>query len=253
MQLSVLIVDDEQHVRNTFLELLQQFCPYAVVKGVASNIDEALVLIYTQKIDVVFLDINLGSNDTGFDLLDKVQRPDFDVVFVTGHAEHALKAFEYAAVHYLLKPVDYRLLMQTMDRIRQKKETAATAGLQHLSHTLNHSLMAPPPKIALSDSNTTRFVPLDDITYLESKGSYTIFHLQDKQRYTKSRNLKYFEDALQPYKQFARVHKSFIVNKRHVKAYRKSSQDLEFFNGDIVPMSIGYRTFMEQSGDHFIL
>jgi len=252
MQLSVLIVDDEQQVRNAFLQLLQQFCPYAAVKGVATNIDEALVLIYTQKIDVVFLDINLGGHHTGFDLLDRVHNHDFDVVFVTAHAEHAVKAFEYAAVHYLLKPVDYRVLMETMDRIRKKKETAAAAGLQHLTHTLHHSLLAPPPKIALSDNNATRFVSLDEIAYLESKGSYTIFHLQDRQRYTKSRNLKYFEDALQPHTQFVRVHKSFIVNRRQVKAYRKASQDLEFFNGEIVPMSIGYRAFMEQSGDHFI-
>lgn len=252
MQLSVLIVDDEQQVRDTLAELLRQFCPYVTIAGTVAGVDEALHAIYAFKVDVLLLDINLGSNTSGFDLLDKVQRHQLDVIFITAYAEQALKAFEYAAVHYLLKPVDYRMLMEAMDRIHKRKEIMAVADIRNLAHALQHPQPAAPSKIALSDNNITRFVPVDEIAYLESKGSYTIFHLEDRQRYTKSRNLKYFEDALSQHTQFVRVHKSFIVNRKHIKAYRKNGQDLELFNGSVVPMSIGFRAFIEQSGDQFI-
>lgn len=253
MQLTAFIVDDEQHVRKTLEELLQQFCPEVQVKGTAGTIEEALTALKVHKVDVLFLDVNLGNSLTGFDLLDQVHRPGFDVVFVTAHAEHAVKAFAYDAVHYLLKPVDYHMLVDTVDRIKKRREGTTVRDWQQMAQALHQALPAASVKIALSDNNTTRFVSLDDIAYLESNGSYTVFHLRDKQRYTKSRNLKYFEDALQEYTCFVRVHKSFIVNKDHIKAYRKSNQHLELFNGAIVPTAIGYRALVAQLGDHLIV
>jgi two-component system, LytTR family, response regulator len=253
MQLIAFIVDDEQHVRNTLQELLHQFCPEVQIKGMAGTIEEALATICVQKVDILFLDVNLGNSITGFDLLDKLRPYAFEVVFVTAHAEHAVKAFEYAAVHYLLKPVSHGMLIDTIDRIKKRKAAGTLTELQQLTSALHSTLTAVPPRISLSDTSKTEFVAMDDIAYLESKGSYTAFHLGDGRQYTRSRNLKYFEDALLEYPRFVRVHKSFIVNKTHIKAYRKSNQYLELLNGTTVPMAIGYRALMAELGDHLII
>lgn len=252
MKLSAFIVGDEPQVRNTLQELLLKFYPEIFVAGTAETSGNAFTAIQMHKIDILFLDINPDNHSEGFELLDKLYKYDFDVVFLSDQTEHAVKAFTYEAAHYLLKPVEYRMLMETICRIKRRRATSTVTDIRQLTHSLNYTVSAPPSKIALSDMYTTQFVSLDDVAYLESSGSYTFFHLQDKQRYTKSKNLRYYEDALLSYMQFVRVHKSFIVNRKYVKAYRKVSQDLELFNGTVIPMSIGYRALIEQWGDHFI-
>jgi two-component system LytT family response regulator len=252
MQLTAVIVDDEQQPREVLRDLLQQFCPEVVIKGISGNIEDAVTTIHLQRPDILFLDINLGNNATGFDLLDRLRRYNCAVVFVSAHEEYAIKAFEYSAIHYLLKPINYQLLVETIYRIKKKKEAESISEIKQFRDTLHDIYPATSSKIALSDMNKTAFILLDDIVYLESSGSYTIFHLKDKQQYTKSKNLKYFEDSFLDHRQFVRVHKSYIVNKKHIKAYRKSSSDLELLNGAIVPMSIGYRILVEQLGGDFI-
>lgn len=250
MELTTFIVDDEQQTRDALQELLLEFCPGVVIKGTAGSISEALAVLPSKEIDILFLDINLDGTQTGFDLLDQLGPYDFDVVFVTAYEEYAVKAFAYAAVHYLLKPVSHRMLIDTIYRIRKKK--TAAAGVKQLTDTLQQTLQATAPRIALSDMNKTEFVPIDDIVYLESSGSYTNFYLEDKRLFVKSKNLKYFEDALMKHVQFVRVHKSYIVNGHHIRAYRKGSQELEFFNGTVVPVSIGYKALLDQLGNRFI-
>ena len=252
MHLNVFIVDDEPQTQTTLKELLEAFCADITVTGMAGNIPEALSRLSTQQIDVLFLDVNLGNGNTGFDLLDQLGVYQYDVVFVTAYETYALKAFNYAAVHYLLKPVNRIVLQDTIGRIRKRRMTDLNAGVQQLADTLQRNLETVVPKIALSETGKTEFVPIADITYLESNGSYTTFFLKDKRRFVKSKNLKYFEDALVQYSQFMRVHKSYIVNRDQIKAYHKISQELEFLNGATVPMSIGYRAFIEQLGSHIV-
>ncbi|MFA6059084.1 MAG: LytTR family DNA-binding domain-containing protein [Taibaiella sp.] len=253
MILNAFIVDDEPKTRNILQALLLEFCPGVAVKGMVGDITEAVAAIPKQHIDILFLDINLGNNNTGFDLLDQLKPYDFDIVFVTAYETHALKAFDYGAAHYLLKPVNHNVLQETMDRIRKRKEMNNATGMQQLANTLQQALLPVVPRIALSDMNKTEFVSIDDIAFLESNGSYTIFHLKDKRHFIRSKNLKYFEDALMAYPKFIRVHKSYVINRDQVRSFRKSTQELELFSGAIVPVSIRYRSLLEQLGHHLIL
>jgi two-component system LytT family response regulator len=253
MTLNAFIVDDEQRTRHTLQSLILEFCPGVNIKGMAGDIEEAIQAIRRQHIDILFLDIDLGNGTTGFDLLDQLQPYHFDIVFVTAHEGHAIKAFDYAATHYLLKPVNHNMLQETVTRIRNRKETANATGIQQLADKLQQALVPAVPRIALSDTSKTEFVPISAIAWLESKGSYTVFHLEDKRQFTRSKNLKYFEDALMSYPQFIRVHKSYLINRDQVKAFRKNSQELELFNGDNVPVSIRYRSLLDQLGHDMIL
>lgn len=252
MVLNAFIVDDEQQTRYTLQALLQEFCPGVIIKGMTGDIQEAITVLPGLDIDILFLDINLGDGHTGFDLLDRMSPYNFDIVFVTAYEAYALKAFEYAAVQYLLKPINHNTLRDTIARIRKSKEIVTATGIQQLANTLQQALSSTMPKIALSDLNKTEFVPMEDITYLESNGSYTVFHLKDKRHFVRSKNLKYFEDAFMKYPQFIRVHKSYVINRDQVRAFRKNSQELEFFSGATIPVSIGYRNLLEQLGNHFL-
>lgn len=162
MKLTAFIVDDEQHVRQTLCDLLLQFCPEVQVKGTAGTAEEAFAALQVYQPDVLFLDVNLGGNATGFDLLDRMHRHTLDVVFITAHAEHAVKAFEYDAVHYLLKPVSHQMLSDTVRRIRKRRESGTLAELQQLTSALHSSLLSVPSRIPLSDTSRTEFVAIDD-------------------------------------------------------------------------------------------
>lgn len=253
MALNAFIVDDEQLTRLTLQSLILEFCPGVNIKGMAGGLAEAVTDIRAQHIDILFLDIDLGDGVTGFDLLDRLKPYTFDIVFVTAHEGHAVKAFDYAATHYLLKPVNHNALQDTVTRIRSRKEKANTSGLQQLADKLQQALVPSVPRIALSDTAKTEFVPISDIAWLESKGSYTVFHLKDKRQFTRSKNLKFFEDALMAYPQFIRVHKSCMINRDEIRAFRKNSQELELFNGDHIPVSIRYRSLLDQLGHDLIL
>lgn len=252
MHLNIFIVDDEPQAQMTLKALLEEFCPGVTVIGMAGNIAAALTQMDTHQVDVLFLDVNLGSSDTGFDLLDQLGSYDCDVVFVTAYESYAVKAFNYAAAHYLLKPVNRIMLRDTMARIRKRRTANLATNMRQLADMLQHNQQDSVARIALSDTGKTEFVPITDILYMESSGSYTIFFLNDKRQFIRSKNLKFFEDTLIAYPQFMRVHKSYIVNRDQIKAYRKNTQELEFFNGATVPISIGYRTLLEQLGNRFI-
>lgn len=228
MSFKVLIVDDESSSRDNLKALLEQMCPEIVITGSTGKVEEAVELVYSTKPEVLFLDVHLGDR-TGFDLLDILYKYNCDVVFTTASEDFARKAFQYGAVNYLTKPIDYKELVTCMYRIRQ--------------HRADHyeSIRT----IALSDASKTDFVPLEKIVYLKSNGPYTIFYLEDGKQYTQSKHLKFYEDCLQGNKHFIRVHKSYMVNKRHAKSYRKMTAELECIGNALIPVTINYRKLME--------
>ncbi len=241
MNITAFIVDDEQQSRETLKDMLQEFCPDVAIIGTAATIDEAVSLIRNGKPDVLFLDINLGES-TGFELLNRLHKYDCDVIFVTAYDNYALKAFRYEATDYLLKPINYKLLIENIEKIKKKK--AAPQQLQANANSANN-VTAQSARIALSDVNKTDFIIVNDIIYLESNGTYTSFYLRDGTKYVKAKNLKYFEDILHDYKQFIRVHKSYIVNKEYIKSYKRNTSELQCENKITIPTTLGYKVLLE--------
>ena len=100
-----IIVDDEANGRENINILLEEFCPEIEIVGIASNLREAENLIKGKRPQLVFLDIQLGA-ETAFTLLSRLDSINFEIIFVTAHDHFALRAFEFMAVDYLLKPID---------------------------------------------------------------------------------------------------------------------------------------------------
>ena len=155
----------------------------------------------------------------GFDLLQKFKEINFEVVFITAYDQYAMKAIRFAALDYLLKPVDEKELAEAVQK--------ATVQLQHKNQQQLVELLLKNMeqnktmnRIALPTLNGLRIIDFDSIVYLSADGNYTNFHLLDKETITICRTLKEYEDLLDS-NTFFRSHHSYLINLKHVKEYRK--------------------------------
>src|SRR5690348_11554565 len=119
--LKAIIIDDEQHCIERLKTLLQDFCAGSVnVTGTFPSVDEGAAAVANLKPELVFLDVELNGR-TGFDLLRKLDRVDFEIIFTTAYDKYAVQAFRFSAVDYLLKPIDGGDLQQAVEKAGKKK------------------------------------------------------------------------------------------------------------------------------------
>ncbi|HAT63063.1 MAG TPA: DNA-binding response regulator, partial [Flavobacteriaceae bacterium] len=121
MNLCAIVVEDEETSREILKNYLAKYCPNVEVLGEAGNIEEALVLINTHELDLVFLDVEMPYGNA-FDLLDKVGDRTFETVFVTAYDHYAIDALNAHASYYLLKPIDIDKLIDAVKYVSEIKE-----------------------------------------------------------------------------------------------------------------------------------
>lgn len=211
-----IIVDDEAKSRESLQILIHDFCDHVQVVALCQNIDEAVNAIAEHSPDVVFLDIQL-QRETGFDLLVKVKKIEFEVIFTTAYAEYAIRAFKFSAIDYLLKPIDVSELNAAIDRVRKKMNVNISDRLKHLIENL-HPAPTRKSRLALPTTDGLVFVKIIDILYCEASSNYTIVHMADGKQYIVSRTLKEYEEMLGEM-DFFRIHHTYLVNLAHIKKY----------------------------------
>lgn len=230
------IIDDEPGNIVTLRELLKGYCTRVAVAGTASNPVEGLQLIESEKPEIVFLDIEMPYGNA-FSMLDKFETISFEIIFITAFNEYAIKAFKYAALDYLLKPVSIPELVAAVERAAQRLEerninTRIASLLANLKTEEKQT-----DKIGLPTKDGFHFEDVDNILFLEAQGSYTYIYLKSNVRDTVSRTLNYFEDILPP-DSFCRVHHSYIININYVKKYYKGRGGyVEMENGSMIEIS----------------
>jgi two-component system LytT family response regulator len=236
--MTALLIDDEERGIDVLDKLIKSYCPDLNVVGFATDIVAGEVLIRKHKPDVVFLDIAMPRGN-GFQLLEKFGHFDFEVIFVTAYSEYAIKAIRFAALDYLLKPINVEDLQNAVQRLTLKLATRLLHNpLRHLKELLVHEL--PFPKIVLSDLTGHYFVNINDIVYCEADVNYTYFYMNDKTKYTVSKALKEFEKLFDKHF-FFRIHKTFLVNLNHVLLVNKDFQVI-MSNKSELPLSFRKRT-----------
>lgn len=229
-----IIIDDEQNTRDVLGKLLQDYHPEIKLEGSFSAIEAGMEAVNKLQPDLVFLDIEFPES-TGFDLLEEFPDFDFDVIFISGHEEYALKAFKTEAVDYLLKPFDLEDLSRAIKKVVDKRKKAQSA--KHSEVFLQAWKGAQDQQIALSSSEGFLFVKIKDIIYCRGDGAYTYFYMKNTDRITVSKNLKEFETLLSDFG-FFRVHKSFLINLNEMKKYiRGEGGYLVMSNNDTVDVS----------------
>lgn len=220
MKYKAIIIDDEAKARRLLQTLIEENCPDIEIVAQAEDVPNAVKLIHQHKPDIVFSDIDMPIYN-GFQLLDFVNKTDFELIYCTAHNDFALKAFEVSAVDYLVKPIQISLLVKAVEkaiRLRNASPTI-TQRLDTLKENLKENALK---KIALPVADGLRFVDLIDLIYLEAEGAYTHVVMNGNTKLLISKKLKEFETLLSDNKNFFRTHRSFLINIDAIKQYIKS-------------------------------
>ncbi|MDP9082068.1 MAG: LytTR family DNA-binding domain-containing protein [Bacteroidota bacterium] len=237
MSIKAVLIDDEKHNLDNLQELLKAYCPQLTVVATALNADEGASIILKNQPDIVFLDIQMP-NKTGFDLLRGLSNYDFEVIFVTAFDNYAIQAMRFAAIDYLLKPIDINELQSAVDRaIKKCRLKVQNQQLENLILLLKSQQSKEEQRIALTTLKETRFVKTAEIIRCESSNNYTSFFLQGDEELLVCKPIYEFEEILKDYG-FIRCHQSHLVNKKFVKSWKKEYGDfLLLLNGSEVPVS----------------
>jgi two-component system, LytTR family, response regulator len=233
--LRTLIIDDEPHVRETLQSLLQKFCPQVKVVGEAGSVATGAREIQEKRPDLVLLDIKMDDG-TGFDLLNRFEHIGFKIIFVTAWEKYAIQAFGFSAVDYLLKPVNPEKLAEAVNRAEQQVQSSFNIQLNTLKENLA-SPENPNRKIILKTSDNVYLVKVQDIIHCASDCNYTRFTLADGDKILVSKLLKDYDELLAG-SGFFRVHRSNLINLKHIKRFEKQDGGyVVMSNGDKIPAS----------------
>lgn len=209
LPLRALLVDDERLARVELRELLAPH-PQVKVVGEADGVAAALAQIEALRPSLLFLDVQMPG-EGGFELLAQLRECPFDVIFVTAHDAHALRAFEVNALDYLLKPVHPERLARTLARLTVREQGTPEPAQGPVRQKLVEEDM-----LFLENGARSRFVRVDQIVCLCGAGDYAEVVTADGQRTLSPRPLKEWEQRL-PARTFARIHRSALVNLTYVE------------------------------------
>ena len=224
--LSCVIVDDEPQNQQVLAKMIDKFCPFLEIAGIASTTNQAAELIEHYSPDIVFLDIEIP-RENGFTLFDKVNAEKFQVIFTTAHADYAIKAIKFAALDYLLKPISLTELRASIEKASEKQrskfgEVSSTQEQINFMNENSNGINFDFQKIALPTDTGLSFYNLKDILRCQADKAYCIFHFVDGKRLVVSKCLKEYEGLLAE-SNFLRVHKSNMINLTHVDKYIKGN------------------------------
>ena len=199
-----LIVDDERLARNELKKILKEF-PEIDIVDEAVNVQDALEKIDLLQPQLIFLDIQMPGNKTGFDLLELVEYAP-KVIFTTAYNEFAIKAFEFNALDYLLKPIETKRLAEAIQKVKKSMEQDVSAS----KHTLSVG-----DQVFVKDGERCWFVKLSEVRLFESVGNYAkVFFGNNKPLILKSLNA--LEEKLDP-KVFFRANRKHIINLQFIQ------------------------------------
>ena len=244
--MKAILIDDEISNLENLQTLLEKHCPQLSVVATAQNVSDAVDAIEKHLADLVFLDIQMGEQ-TGFDVLKQLPTRNFEVIFVTAYDQYGIQAVKFAALDYLLKPIDIDELMNAVNKATHK--LAAQIQTSQLDFLLQQ-LKKPETnvsKIALQMQSEIRYVALSEIIRCEADNTYTHFFLSGGEKILVSKSLKEYADLLRP-KGFLRTHQSHLVNPKYVKSWLKEDGGiLLLMSGEKIPISKPNKDTLKQA------
>ncbi|MBC7851074.1 MAG: response regulator transcription factor [Chitinophagaceae bacterium] len=218
--IKAMIVEDKTAATELLRWLIRENCPEITAVASALSVKEALPLMENFAPDILFLDIQL-QHETGFDLLAKVKTWNFEVVFTTAFNEYAIQAIRFSALDYLLKPINGPDLKKAIERYKAKRQFAA--GGEELYRNFIRNISQEDDKqltLALRGVGEVQYVSLHDIIRLEADRNYTKLFFTNGKNFLSSKTLAEYEKLIRE-KGFVRVHRSHLINSRHIISYTK--------------------------------
>lgn len=220
MEVKAVIIDDEENNIDNLQCILQQYCPQVEVMAVANNAVKGSSIILQYQPDIVFLDIEMPVQN-GFELLRSLPEHNFEIIFVTAHEQYGIQAVKFAAIDYLLKPINVEDLKAAVARAVQKRvHIKRNLQLENLMAILQNQQPKSEHRIALPTARETRFAKTEEIVRCESSNNYTTFYFTTGEKLIVSKPIYEYENLLADY-HFIRCHQSHLVNKKYIKSWVK--------------------------------
>ena len=215
------IIDDEKNAREALEKIIHRYFNSQLhIVFMSNSVKEGVFAINKYKPDIVFLDIEMPE-ENGFKLFDYFDIYNFEVIFTTAYKQYAIDAIKFAALDYLLKPINYIDLREVLTRLEKKQgKPSNTAQIEAFLNTLN-SDNDNFNKIALPTLDGFQMEKVNNIVYCQAEESYTKIFTNRNEAILVARNLKSIEEML-PEELFFRIHKSHLVNMNYIKSYSKT-------------------------------
>lgn len=247
---SILIVDDEQKAREAIKAVIRLTDTNVSRIDEAVGVADALEKITSLKPDILLLDVQL-KDGTGFDILQKLNSPLPGIIFITAYEQHALSAFRFSAVDYLLKPIDPALLKEAIEKATRQ---LAAGDIEVQMHQLLQIISNPSKenkKIVLKTTEQIHVVKVREIVRLEADKNYTTFFMESGVQILVSRTLKEYDEMLTEFG-FIRVHQSHLVNVDFIDRFDKRDGGyLILKNKSSVPVSSRKREELLKALENF--
>lgn len=235
MSFNALIVEDEPMNADGLRLMLERSHKDISVMGVAETVGSAVNMIDSLKPDLAFIDIKLPDGD-GFEIFKHASYKKFSTIFTTAYDQFALKAFNFSAIDYILKPIKDNELSRAVMRFKQ--QPAVSFGCDNLVQGID--------KLPLPTMNGVWFINLEDILYCQADNNYTTVYLKNEKTYVACRTLQTVEELLQG-KSFLRIHRSFIVNLKYLQKFTRGKQAfISIENGKEFPVGEQYRSAVQE-------
>lgn len=265
MKVRTIIIDDEPHAREGLKIRLGDYKEISIIAECSSGF-EAVEKINKLSPDLVFLDIQMpGMN--GFEVLKNLNADNIPmIIFVTAYDRYALKAFEFHAVDYLLKPIDKNRLKKAisfaMSEIENRRLKLYSEKLKALADEYLNLISEKEKsieefkfvsRISVKNKNIIKIIPVSEIDWIEAQGDYVYLHVKDE-KFLLHDSLSSLENKLNP-EVFIRIHRSSIVNIERIEKLKSNEHgDYELFlkDGTKLKMSRTYKeNFRKLSGNIF--
>ena len=216
-----IIIDDEKNARETLAKIIERYFNNKLrILYSADSVKEGVFAINKHNPDLVFLDIEMPE-ENGFKLFDYFDIYNFEVIFTTAYKQYAIDAIKFAALDYLLKPINFIDLREVLVRLDKKQsKTSNTDQIEAFLSNLNNE-----PgnfnKIALPTLDGFQLEKVNNIVYCQAEENYCKIFTNRNEVILVARTLKNIEELL-PKEVFFRIHKSHLVNMNYIKSYSKT-------------------------------
>lgn len=245
MKITAVLIDDEMNNVDNLHQLLRRHCPEVQVLATALNAEEGRQIILEHQPELVLLDIEMPGKN-GFDLLRSLPQYDFEVIFVTAYDQYGIQAVKFAAIDYILKPINPDELQIAINKVIAKNRSKKH-NLQLENFIRIFQQQKEDQRIALPTQKETRFIATGDIIRCESFNNYTSFILVNSEKIMVSKPIYEYEELLGNYG-FIRCHQSHLVNKKYIKSLKKEDGGyLLMENGEQIPVSRAKKDFVSDA------
>lgn len=234
--INAIVVEDEIAVRAVLRKRIKAIDENINIVSECGDMKSAETAIKVYMPDIIFLDIVLPGG-TSFKLLENLLNIKSEIIFITAHDKYMLEAFKYAAIGYVLKPINTESLKVAISNARKRINEKETKKIEYvLNYLLENGSKSKQCKLGVPTPGGLTFLRHDEILRLEGSNSYTTIYLHDSSKIISSYNIAKFIDII-PGNIFFRTHRSHIISLPNACKYHSKEATIEMDNGDIVPLS----------------